>query len=365
MLSEIRTDHISQLADFTEDHYINVILSEHPELKYLWEHRYKLSSPIVINDTNPVLHVLLESIVEKQVQTENPPKAKETVERLVKEGFSNHAARAAVASLLVIFIFRVLKEKKPFDLDNYVHKMALLGHELGKVGRNEPCPCGSGKKYKKCCEEFKEDLKVDHNAGMLVLGEGAYAAKGYLLGQTPENPIVQMENRYHIAMYLAENGYLQEAVAVLKENIACAEQVNEEGWLKNALHDLEDLCLNYKELYHEGLLVIAKLMSLAKTDEEMGFCRCDRADMLAVVRGVDEAEKEFQKIFSELPDWHFGRYRYALFLESLGRTEEAIKVLQALIAEGDRIDWETIIAARDVLENLTEPANGTIKNFVD
>ena len=22
-----------------------------------------------------------------------------------------------------------------------------------KVGRNEPCPCGSGKKYKKCCGE--------------------------------------------------------------------------------------------------------------------------------------------------------------------------------------------------------------------
>ena len=21
----------------------------------------------------------------------------------------------------------------------------------GRVGRNEPCPCGSGKKYKKCC----------------------------------------------------------------------------------------------------------------------------------------------------------------------------------------------------------------------
>jgi uncharacterized protein YecA (UPF0149 family) len=23
--------------------------------------------------------------------------------------------------------------------------------EAPKVGRNEPCPCGSGKKYKKCC----------------------------------------------------------------------------------------------------------------------------------------------------------------------------------------------------------------------
>jgi len=23
--------------------------------------------------------------------------------------------------------------------------------EKGNVGRNDPCPCGSGKKYKKCC----------------------------------------------------------------------------------------------------------------------------------------------------------------------------------------------------------------------
>jgi preprotein translocase subunit SecA len=23
--------------------------------------------------------------------------------------------------------------------------------KVGKVGRNSPCPCGSGKKYKKCC----------------------------------------------------------------------------------------------------------------------------------------------------------------------------------------------------------------------
>ncbi|MDA3895171.1 MAG: SEC-C metal-binding domain-containing protein [Desulfobacteraceae bacterium] len=23
--------------------------------------------------------------------------------------------------------------------------------DKSKVGRNDPCPCGSGKKYKKCC----------------------------------------------------------------------------------------------------------------------------------------------------------------------------------------------------------------------
>jgi preprotein translocase subunit SecA len=26
-----------------------------------------------------------------------------------------------------------------------------------KIGRNEPCPCGSGKKYKKCCGRAVQD----------------------------------------------------------------------------------------------------------------------------------------------------------------------------------------------------------------
>jgi preprotein translocase subunit SecA len=30
-----------------------------------------------------------------------------------------------------------------------IDKPAPLSHP--KVGRNDPCPCGSGKKYKKCC----------------------------------------------------------------------------------------------------------------------------------------------------------------------------------------------------------------------
>ena len=28
---------------------------------------------------------------------------------------------------------------------------ATVKRETAKVGRNDPCPCGSGKKYKKCC----------------------------------------------------------------------------------------------------------------------------------------------------------------------------------------------------------------------
>ncbi len=30
-------------------------------------------------------------------------------------------------------------------------KQQTVHRKEAKVGRNEPCPCGSGKKYKKCC----------------------------------------------------------------------------------------------------------------------------------------------------------------------------------------------------------------------
>lgn len=32
---------------------------------------------------------------------------------------------------------------------------------MSKIGRNEPCPCGSGKKYKKCCLPLQQKAGVD------------------------------------------------------------------------------------------------------------------------------------------------------------------------------------------------------------
>lgn len=36
------------------------------------------------------------------------------------------------------------------DLDFLLNPIAQVTSSK-KIGRNEPCPCGSGKKYKKCC----------------------------------------------------------------------------------------------------------------------------------------------------------------------------------------------------------------------
>ena len=39
----------------------------------------------------------------------------------------------------------------PYEKDDYEYEAPMTIVKEKKVGRNEPCPCGSGKKYKKCC----------------------------------------------------------------------------------------------------------------------------------------------------------------------------------------------------------------------
>ena len=50
----------------------------------------------------------------------------------------------------------VLYKSKAFSktlgiIEEDIEKPDLEGVDLSKVGRNDPCPCGSGKKFKKCC----------------------------------------------------------------------------------------------------------------------------------------------------------------------------------------------------------------------
>ena len=47
----------------------------------------------------------------------------------------------------------MLKGHAPDELSKVRHagKIIPFGQHVQKVGRNDPCPCGSGKKYKNCC----------------------------------------------------------------------------------------------------------------------------------------------------------------------------------------------------------------------
>ena len=59
-----------------------------------------------------------------------------------------------MASLSGIFEFRPVlpQQKGSFALEGVGDNGAKMrSHEAQKLGRNDPCPCGSGRKYKRCC----------------------------------------------------------------------------------------------------------------------------------------------------------------------------------------------------------------------
>ncbi|RJG06619.1 YecA family protein [Noviherbaspirillum cavernae] len=54
-------------------------------------------------------------------------------------------------SKLAIEMEAAIPEIRKFWLPHRKSAVAQVQRDAPKVGRNDPCPCGSGKKYKKCC----------------------------------------------------------------------------------------------------------------------------------------------------------------------------------------------------------------------
>ena len=62
------------------------------------------------------------------------------------------------------YVARIVRHYQMFRdaIEDEKSKPALSAvRSQAKIGRNQPCPCGSGKKYKKCCEGNLESLSAD------------------------------------------------------------------------------------------------------------------------------------------------------------------------------------------------------------
>jgi hypothetical protein len=61
---------------------------------------------------------------------------------------------------------------------------------MHKVGRNDSCPCGSGKKYKKCCELKAQHKKINAQILSPSTQETQETAKVSSLFFEPPNPVM-------------------------------------------------------------------------------------------------------------------------------------------------------------------------------
>lgn len=133
---------------------------------------------------SPTVHAAIHLAVENQIAaTEDSVPAVETMLRLITAGVTRHNAIHAIGSVTIEQLHRTTdKEATPMTPEEFTAAYHALnpaewlerktpegGHlespgsyleyegpnyqrETAKIGRNDACPCGSGKKYKKCCQ---------------------------------------------------------------------------------------------------------------------------------------------------------------------------------------------------------------------
>jgi hypothetical protein len=74
---------------------------------------------------------------------------------------------------------------------------------MAKIGRNDPCPCGSGKKYKKCCEPKVTGASSQTHTLTLDLTTGKVS--GNLPGVIVAHPTIESEHANRFATESREN----------------------------------------------------------------------------------------------------------------------------------------------------------------
>jgi hypothetical protein len=112
-----------QLQDLTEEEQrLGKIMLDHSN-KYF--HQFEFADALADHEydpgseVNPFLHVTLHAIAEKQVEDRDPIEAFQFYNAMLRKKCSPHEAIHLLSSILVKFIFQILKEKKPFPLESY------------------------------------------------------------------------------------------------------------------------------------------------------------------------------------------------------------------------------------------------------
>jgi hypothetical protein len=108
-----------------EETRLAAAMEEHPEYRVAWESPQGLSGD-TIGGVNPYLHVTMHTIVENQLAQNEPPEAAEALERLLAAGVSRHEAIHRIGNLMLRQIWRIQRERRPFDRQAYNRALKSL-----------------------------------------------------------------------------------------------------------------------------------------------------------------------------------------------------------------------------------------------
>ena len=105
---------------------------------------------------------------------------------------------------------------------------------MAKIGRNSPCPCGSGKKYKRCCERKEAELsQTELPSGRFHYTSGSYGGpgRGYMPSILCYKEVSPESWSEHFCLVKPDAVFEDEdaAAAMADEHLAAAHVIRAEG----------------------------------------------------------------------------------------------------------------------------------------
>jgi tetratricopeptide (TPR) repeat protein len=133
---------------------------------------------------------------------------------------------------------------------------------MAKPGRNDPCHCGSGKKYKKCCQP-KDEAPEREELGRREEREEAHRAKmrqaqkEYFASLVPEEEEdEELTKASNAAVDLVQAGKFEEAEAAARDLIARYPEVHD-GWDRlGMMYEAKGENKNAADCYRKALEII-------------------------------------------------------------------------------------------------------------
>lgn len=107
------------LMELSERHLLG-ILEGHPQYRSCWEGAEPEPG------TNPFMHVLYHEVIRKQVESAEPPEARETLFRLQAAGMPEHEAEHQLMEAFIRELVDMLTRRGPFDRQRYIGRLKAL-----------------------------------------------------------------------------------------------------------------------------------------------------------------------------------------------------------------------------------------------
>lgn len=232
-----------------------------------------------------------------------------------------------------------------------------------KVGRNLPCPCGSGKKYKNCCDgrnSTPDKVATDalfmqaqraHSDGRLADAQALYAT---ILDRDPNNP----EATHFQGLIAHQTGHTQLALSLIERSLALRPQnshfLTNAGLTYQAVGNWKMAEASYRKLtqlapddaksWHnlghalkqldntdEAIVAYRRAASLSKTDSTPWTALSVRLIHRGQPADLEEAIVSAKKAIGLAPDDAEGYNNLAVALGLLHRRDEAVKAAQMAI----------------------------------